>query len=209
MKNEKEYIKYIEKYGDEGAKLRENFFVTNAEKIRKAAYITAVALAKGGKLLICGNGGSAADAQHIAGEFINKFLIERPSLPAIALTTDSSVLTAIGNDLDYSQIFSRQLEGLAKKGDILLAISTSGSSPNIIRALEAAREKEIYSIGLSGGTGGKMTPICNLLITVNSKKTPLIQEVHLACEHILCELVEDYLFKNVGEIREELLKEEK
>lgn len=183
-----------------GAALRESFFRENAEKIRLAAFETALRIAKGGKLLLCGNGGSAADAQHVAGEFVNRFLIDRPGLPAIALTTDTSVITAIANDSSFDNIFARQVEALGRPGDALFAISTSGNSANVLAALAEAGGREIFRIALTGHEGGKMADMCDLLLNVPDARTPLIQEVHLACEHLFCQLTDYYLFENVGEL---------
>jgi D-sedoheptulose 7-phosphate isomerase len=147
----------------------------------------------GGKLMLCGNGGSAADAQHIAAEFVNRFQREREPLPALALSTDTSVLTSVSNDYGYEQVFSKQIKALGKKGDILLAISTSGSSANIIFAIHAAKEKQMYTVGFTGGGGGQMLPIADLCFLVESYSTPRIQEVHIFAGHIVCELVETIL----------------
>lgn len=191
-----EILATIIAYGREGASLREKFFRQNAEAIRDCAFQTALALAQGKKLLLCGNGGSAADCQHIAGEFINRFLIDRPGLPAIALTTDTSVITAIGNDSAFEFIFSRQVEALGSPGDVLFAISTSGNSKDVLNAIDAARSKQMAIIGLTGAKGGKMAGLCNWLIEAPSRTTPLIQEMHLACEHMFCQLVDYFLFEN-------------
>ena len=147
----------------------------------------------GGKLLIFGNGGSAADAQHIAAELAFKMGREREALPALALTTDTSLLTAIGNDRSFDFIFARQIQALGRKGDIALAISTSGNSPNVIEAVNQAREMEIGTIGLLGAGGGKVFEIVNLALIVPSNETPRIQEVHIAASHIICQLIEDEL----------------
>lgn len=190
-----------------GSQAREAFFQQNAENIRAAAFHTALVIAGGKKLLLCGNGGSAADCQHIAGEFVNRFLIDRPALPAIALTTDTSVITAIGNDSSFEYIFSRQIEALGNVGDVLLAISTSGNSPDVLAAIAAAREKQLAIIGLTGKGGGKMANSCDWLIAVPDKRTPLIQEVHLAFEHIFCQLVDYFLFENPAELSAALERE--
>ena len=182
----------------EGAELRSRFFAEASPLLAQAALESARALVNGGKILLCGNGGSAADAQHIAGEFVNRFLIDRGALPAIALTTDTSVLTAIGNDSSFSQIFARQVEALGQKGDVLFAISTSGNSENILEALAWARRKGLLTICLTGEGGGRAAVLADMLLAVPSRKTPLIQEVHLACEHLYCELVDYYLFENVA-----------
>jgi len=146
------------------------------------------------KTLLAGNGGSAADAQHIAGELVARFHFDRPGLPSIALTTDSSVLTAIGNDYGYERLFSRQVEALGNEGDVFIGISTSGNSPNIIKALEACKEKGIISIGFTGMSGGKMAELCDYCIKVPSNETPRIQEVHILIGHILCLIVEEEMF---------------
>ena len=143
-----------------------------------------------GKLLICGNGGSAADSQHIAAEFVGRFEIERGPLPAIALTTDSSVLTCIGNDYDYDQIFSRQVNGLGNENDCLLCISTSGNSQNILNAVNAANEIGITTIGLLGNNGGKISNLCNHNLIVNSNNTARIQEAHIFIMHAICGLID-------------------
>lgn len=151
----------------------------------------------GGKLLICGNGGSAADAQHLAAEFVNRFRINRRPLPALALTTDSSILTAVANDFSYEQVFSKQVEAFGKPEDLALGISTSGNSPNVIKAMEAARSIGMKTVALTGGTaqpGGKLAGICDLVLNVPSDSTPHIQEAHLWVEHILCEIVEKQMF---------------
>jgi D-sedoheptulose 7-phosphate isomerase len=150
----------------------------------------AKALAAGRKILLCGNGGSAADAQHIAGELLSRFESDRVPLPAIALTTDTSVLTAIGNDYGYDQVFERQVKGLGSKGDVLVAISTSGRSPNILRALAAARSKGVVTIGLTGRKGGEMKSLCDVLLAAPSDRTPVIQQIHITVAHIVCGLVE-------------------
>lgn len=188
----------ILEHAEAGVALRRSFFAENAALVAETALAMAVALARGNKLLLCGNGGSAADAQHLAAEFVNRFMMDRPPLPAIALTTDSSILTAVGNDFSFDQVFSKQVEALGKPGDMLVAISTSGNSNNIINALKAARERSVATLGLAGGTGGKMAPLCDRLIAVDGKSTALIQEVHIAVGHLLCGLTDYYLFENVA-----------
>ncbi|WP_204251241.1 D-sedoheptulose 7-phosphate isomerase [Elioraea rosea] len=163
-----------------------------------AAEILVAAIRTGNKLLICGNGGSAADAQHWAGELVSRFLYDRPGLPAIALTTDSSIMTAIGNDYGYERLFSRQVEALGTKGDVLFALSTSGRSPNVIAALKAAREKGMVTVGFTGEGGGDMPPLCDILLRVPSAATPRIQEGHEALGHAICALVEATLFPRGG-----------
>jgi D-sedoheptulose 7-phosphate isomerase len=148
----------------------------------------------GGKVLIAGNGGSAADAQHIAAELVSRFSFERPALPAMALTTDTSILTAISNDYGYESLFSRQLEASGRPGDVFIAISTSGNSPNIVRALETAAGIGLISVGLTGATGGKMADLCRYCLNIPSTDTPRIQEGHITIGHILCASTEQALF---------------
>lgn len=150
----------------------------------------------GHTLLIAGNGGSAADSQHFAAELVGRYKKERPAWPAIALTTDTSALTAIGNDYGFEQVFSRQVEALGKKGDLLILISTSGNSPNLLRALEKARERGLSTLALLGRDGGKLKGRCDLEIIVPSANTPRIQEMHISIIHIVCELVESELAKS-------------
>jgi len=146
------------------------------------------------KLILFGNGGSAADAQHIAAELVNKFELERMALPAIALTTDTSILTSIANDYDYSRIFARQVEALAEEGDVVIGISTSGTSPSVIKGIGVAREKGAKTIGLTGKNGGKLAKIVDLVLKVPSNDTPRIQEAHITILHIICYLIEKKLF---------------
>jgi D-sedoheptulose 7-phosphate isomerase len=150
----------------------------------------------GGKILLAGNGGSAADAQHIAGEFVSRFAFDRPGLPAIALTVDTSILTAIGNDYGYENLFARQLQALGNKGDVFIGYSTSGKSPNVLRAFTKARSRGLVTIGLTGNHGGAMAELCDYLLAVPSSDTPKIQEGHLVLGHILCGLVENAIFKD-------------
>jgi len=162
--------------------------------IRDIAELAANALRSGGKLLLAGNGGSAGDAQHLAGEMLSRLYYDRAPCAAIALTTDSSVLTAIGNDYGYDRIFERQILGLGSPGDVLIAISTSGRSPNILRAIGAAREKRLTVVGFTGRTGGEMAALCDLCLHAPSDSTPLIQQIHITAGHIICGLVEERLF---------------
>lgn len=161
----------------------------------EAARNTAQALRAGNKLMVAGNGGSAADAQHLVAEFVCRLCEDRPALRAVALTTDSSILTAVGNDYGFDRIFARQLEAIGQRGDIFLGISASGNSPNILRALEQARSMGIRTLGLTGKSGGKMQPLCDLCLCVPSTVTLHIQEAHLALEHIFCLLVERIYFE--------------
>lgn len=151
-------------------------------------------LKAGNKVLLCGNGGSAADAQHIAAEFIGRFQRERKSLPAIALTTDTSILTAVANDYDYACVFARQIEGLGRKGDLLIAISTSGNSANVLAAVEQAQKKEMFTVGFTGVKGGKLREQVALCFQAQSDRTSNIQEVHITALHAISEIVENVLF---------------
>jgi D-sedoheptulose 7-phosphate isomerase len=162
--------------------------------LAEAAHVTVAALREGRKLMVAGNGGSAADAQHLVAEFVSRLCEDRPALRAVALTTDTSILTAIGNDYGYELVFSRQLEAIGQPGDIFIAISTSGNSPNILRALEHCRVNGIATIGLTGQAGGKMLPLCDYCIHIPSPVTMYIQQAHLALEHIFCLLVEREYF---------------
>jgi D-sedoheptulose 7-phosphate isomerase len=156
--------------------------------------VTASALDKGHKLLLAGNGGSAADAQHLAGEMLSRLYYDRAPAAAIALTTDTSVLTAIGNDYGYERLFERQILGLGRPGDVFFAISTSGRSPNILRAIDAARQRRIVTVGFTGRTGGEMASRCDICLYAPSDSTPLIQQIHITAGHIICGLVEERLF---------------
>jgi D-sedoheptulose 7-phosphate isomerase len=156
--------------------------------------LTAVALQSGGKLLVAGNGGSAADSQHLVAEFVARLTVDRPALRAVALTTDSSILTAIGNDWAFESIFARQVEALGQKGDVFLGISTSGNSKNVVRALRQAKKQGLHTIGFTGNDGGAMRRLCDYNIIIPSNVTMNIQESHLALEHIFCMLVERYTF---------------
>ncbi len=170
-----------------------------AEPISDCARMLIDALQDGCKLLIMGNGGSAADAQHFAAEMVGRFLLERKALPAIALTTDTSILTAVGNDYGFDEIFKRQVEALANPGDILIGISTSGNSLNIKRAIESGKNIGAKTVGLLGRSGGEIGPMVDLNLTVPSVETPRIQEAHLIIIHILCDLVEKGLFATINE----------
>ena len=165
-----------------------------ADAIRDIVEVTATALDKGHKLLLAGNGGSAADAQHLAGEMLSRLNYDRAPAAAIALTTDTSVLTAIGNDYGYERLFERQILGLGCAGDVFIAISTSGRSANILRAIDAARQKQIVTVGLTGRTGGEMASRCDICLHAPSDSTPLIQQIHITAGHIICGFVEERLF---------------
>jgi len=200
-------LRHSRKFMDIQSRISQNFIESIEEKKKaQAALVTSIAeaiqtmvtsLQRGNKILACGNGGSAADAQHFSAELLNRFERERDPLAAIALTTDSSTLTSIGNDYDFAQIFSKQIKGLGREGDVLLAISTSGNSGNIIDAVNVAQEKKMRVIGLTGGSGGalsaKLRPE-DTLISVPSEKTARIQEVHLLCLHCFCDGIDAVLF---------------
>ena len=164
-------------------------------RVEAAAKACIAALKNNGKILLAGNGGSAADAQHIAGEFVSRFVFDRPGLSAIALTTDTSIITAIGNDYGYQQIFARQIKAHAQKGDVFIAYSTSGQSTNIITALQEAKQRGVVCIGMTGNREGPMKALCDFYLDVPSADTPKIQEGHAVLGHILCGLVERTLFK--------------
>jgi len=193
-------LEIIRQHAEEGASLRLAFFAENAHIVDAAALAMARSLAAGGKILVCGNGGSAA--QHMTGELLGRFLMERPSLPAVALTVDTSTLTAIGNDYGYDDVFARQVQGLGRAGDVLLAISTSGNSSNVVKAIEAARSAGLCVVGFTGKGGGRMAELCDHLVNVPSSHTPHIQEIHEAVMHLLCQLIDHYLFENPAALAE-------
>lgn len=166
------------------------------EKITISANKCIDSLKSGKKILLAGNGGSAADSQHIAGELVSRFAFDRPGLPAIALTTDTSILTAIGNDYGYECLFSRQIQALGNDGDIFIAYSTSGKSPNILKAIKEAKDRGIYTIGLTGNRKAEMNDMCEIILEVPSSDTPKIQEGHLIIGHILCGIIENKIFGN-------------
>ena len=186
----------IETHLLQSADIKKQTAASCARSIAEAAEVIAGAFLSGGKLLLCGNGGSAADCQHMAAEFVSRFSknLERRALPALALTTDTSFLTAFSNDCGFEGIFERQVEALGSAGDVLIGISTSGNSPNVIQAIQAARKKKIRTIALTGN-GGRLTAMADAAIAVPSADTQYIQEAHLAVEHIVCELVESILFR--------------
>ncbi len=174
--------------------VKKAFVEANAAKIASTARAIADCLTAGGKVLIFGNGGSAADAQHIAAEFVGRFAFDRPPLSAVALTTDTSILTCTGNDYGFDDVFVRQVMALARTGDIVWGISTSGNSENVVRALSYARKQQIATIGLAGKDGGRMTALCDHLLAVDGPDTARIQETHGLVGHILCGLVEELMF---------------
>ncbi|MFH1350883.1 MAG: D-sedoheptulose 7-phosphate isomerase [Pseudomonadota bacterium] len=187
--------KIIEKALRESLKVKESFIKESMASLIFVAEKISMAFTNDGKLLLCGNGGSAADAQHIAAEFVNRFILERPPLPAIALTTDTSIITSVGNDYSFDEVFSKQVKAIGLEGDILMAISTSGNSPNVIKALEAAKSQGIFTIGLTGGDGGKLAKLADMPLVVKSKMTARVQETHILVGHIICELVDYILFQ--------------
>lgn len=186
---------YIIKAFRESVQVKEVFLNENLNRVVAAIDAVTAALTAGSKILLFGNGGSAADAQHLAAEFVNRFLIERPPLPAIALTTDTSVITSIGNDYDFSDIFSKQIRAIGQRGDIAWGISTSGNSANVVKGLEAAKKIGMTTIGFTGRDGGEIGRMVDFHLNVSSKSTPRIQEVHLTVGHVICEMVDFKLFQ--------------
>lgn len=184
----------IEKAFRESAEVKLKFLQEYTDRIVQVTDLILNAYRQGHKLLFFGNGGSATDASHLAAELVNRYRRDREGLPAIALTTDMSVITSIGNDISYTEIFARQVQALGQEGDIAIAISTSGNSPNVLRAVEAAKQKRIMTIGFTGGTGGKLVTLVDHAFVVPSKNTARIQETHITLGHVICELVEERLF---------------
>ncbi|MDX8391303.1 MAG: D-sedoheptulose 7-phosphate isomerase [Mariprofundaceae bacterium] len=186
----------IEQAFTQGVELRLRCATEMAAPLQDAAQLMINSLQQGGKILVCGNGGSAADAQHFAGELVNRFEIDRPALASIALTSDASVITSIANDSAYEEVFSRQVEALGNANDVLLAISTSGNSVNVIRAVEVAIAKNMRIIALTGKDGGKLASLngVDTLLNIPHAATPRIQEMHITCLHILCSLIDDVLY---------------
>jgi D-sedoheptulose 7-phosphate isomerase len=186
---------HIVKIFRESSHLKEAFVGENLDAIVNVVEVITAALKAGNKILLFGNGGSAADAQHLAAEFVNRFLIERPPLPAIALSTDTSVITSIGNDYDFSEIFSKQIRAIGQAGDVAWGISTSGSSPNVIKALEVAKKIGMVTIGMTGKDGGNIAKMVDYSLNVSSTSTPRIQEVHITAGHVICEMIDFKLFQ--------------
>ena len=191
MMNREQAIQHVNSSLEEGAELRKIVARDWGTGIVEAAFLISKCLQIGGKVLFFGNGGSAADAQHLAAEFVGRFVRERRGLPAIALTTDSSILTAVGNDYGFDQIFARQIQALARPGDVAVAISTSGNSPNVLEGVRAVRKANGKTIGLSGKDGGALAKEADLAITIASSNTARIQECHIAIGHLLCELIDE------------------
>lgn len=179
---------------EESARIKTAFVHENAALIVEVVHLIAQAFRDGKKMILFGNGGSACDASHIAAEFVNRFLMERPPLPAIALNTDIAVLTSISNDYDYSEIFTKQLAALGHEGDIVIGLSTSGNSPNVIKAIELARKNGMKTVVLTGGSGGKLAGAADYTFIVPTKHTPRIQETHITLCHTICQLVDEELF---------------
>jgi D-sedoheptulose 7-phosphate isomerase len=176
--------------------VKQKFVNDNIDTIVEVSKVIAEAFNRGGKLLLFGNGGSACDASHIAAEFVNRFKKERPALPAIALNTDTAVLTSIANDYDYESVFERQMKAFAQPGDVVIAISTSGNSPNVVKGVDVARRKKITTIAFTGEKGDKLAARSDFVFAVPSRNTPRIQETHITLAHVLCQAVEEILFES-------------
>jgi len=187
---------YITNQVKKSIDVKQKLLVTNAlmDLIQEVALKCTDVYKNGNKTLIAGNGGSAADAQHIAGEFVSKFYFDRPGIPSIALTTDTSIITAIGNDYGYEKLFARQVQANGVKGDMFIGISTSGNSANVVEALKECKEKGIITVGLTGEKGGMMAEMCDYCIKVPSNETPRVQEAHILIGHIICAVVEEAIF---------------
>jgi D-sedoheptulose 7-phosphate isomerase len=178
----------------ESTEVKTRFLKENLPRLIEGIKLISHAFEAGNKLFFFGNGGSAADAQHLAAEFVNRYIMDRPPLPAIALTTDTSILTSVSNDMAFNQIFSKQLRALGKEGDVAIGISTSGNSSNVVKAFEVAKEMGMKTVALTGNDGGMLAKIADISLTVPSTSTPRIQEAHILIGHILCEMAEHYLF---------------
>jgi D-sedoheptulose 7-phosphate isomerase len=190
----KKFEELVIQRGAEAADLIENFCTQRAKTVARIAETMVKSIRSGGKVLIIGNGGSAADAQHFTAELINRFLMERRPIPALALTTDSSNLTSIANDYSFEQVFSRQVEALGREGDVLLALTTSGTSPNILKALERANAQSMATVSFTGPDDSRLAPLCDICLTVPDPATPRIQEVHHLVLHLVAEIMEIQLF---------------
>jgi D-sedoheptulose 7-phosphate isomerase len=182
----------------ESGEVKTRFLKENLPRVLEAIQVISQSFEGGNKLLLFGNGGSAADAQHIAAEFVNRYIIDRPPLPAIALTTDTSILTSVANDSAFVEIFSKQVKALGREGDVAMGLSTSGNSPNVIKGFEVAKEMGLKTVALTGGDGGTLSKIADIALIVPSTSTPRIQEVHILVGHTLCEMVEHQLFLKVN-----------
>lgn len=181
---------------EDSASVKLSFVRKNIKTIISVVDLIVEAFHEGNKVMLFGNGGSAADAQHIAAEFVNRFMIERPPLPALALSTDTSVITSIGNDYNFDQIFVKQIKALGKEGDIAWGISTSGNSSNVLKALKEAKKMGLKTVGLTGKDGGKMAKMVDYLLNVESEVTARIQETHITVSHVICQLVDVKLFNH-------------
>lgn len=186
---------HVVKLFKESCRVKEAFINDNLSKLVNVIEVLTAALKAGNKIMIFGNGGSAADAQHIAAEFVNRFIIERPPLPAISLTTDTSVITSIGNDYDFSEIFAKQIRALGQQGDVAWGISTSGNSPNVLKGLELAKKMGLVTLAFTGKDGGAIAQVADLSLNVASNSTARIQETHITAGHAICELVDIKLFQ--------------
>lgn len=178
----------------ESISVKQQFINDNLEAVLEVSGVLAETFNRGGKVILFGNGGSATDASHIAAEFVNRLRRDRPALPAIALNTDTAVLTSIANDYDFSEVFARQVKALAHEGDIVIAISTSGNSPNVIKAVELAKKKGLRTIAFTGAKGNKLASKADYVFAVPSESAPRIQETHITLGHVLCQMVEEILF---------------
>jgi D-sedoheptulose 7-phosphate isomerase len=187
-------VERIQKIARDSIEAKRAFFDSHSDKVARAAEVIIDSIQSGGKVLIFGNGGSAADAQHIAAELVNRLNYDRPPIAAIALTTDTSILTSVGNDSSFDELFERQLRALGRAGDVAIAISTSGNSTNVLRAVDAARELGIRTVGLAGRSGGRLAAAVDVALVVETESTQRIQETHITIGHILCEMIEDALF---------------
>ena len=187
-------IERIRQIAGESVATKQAFFDSHADAVARAADLLVETVRAGGKVLVFGNGGSAADAQHIAAELVNRLNYDRPPIAAIALTTDTSILTSVGNDASFADLFARQVRALGRAGDAVIAISTSGNSPNVLRAAEAARELGLKVIALAGRDGGSLAPLADVALVVETRSTQRVQETHITIAHILCELIEEALY---------------
>lgn len=181
---------------EESAAVKQQFVRENVDTIIEVSKLIADCFSKGGKLLLFGNGGSSSDASHIAGEFVNRFTKDRPPFPAIALNTDAAVLTSIANDYDFSEIFARQMKAFAQEGDVAIAISTSGNSPNVLKAVDVAKKKKVKTVAFTGAKGDKLAARSDYVFAVQSGITPRIQETHITLGHVICQMVEEILLES-------------
>ncbi|MBI4842972.1 MAG: D-sedoheptulose 7-phosphate isomerase [Nitrospirae bacterium] len=182
----------------ESISVQERFISENIDSVIQVSNLIAGAFKNGGKLLLFGNGGSSTDAAHIAAEFVGRFKMERPALPAIALNTNMAIVTAVANDYDFSEIFARQVKAHGHEGDVAVGISTSGNSPNVVKAIEAAAKKKMMTVVLTGASGGRLKSMADHVFAVPSDNTPRIQETHIILGHVICQIVEEILFKSHG-----------